>query len=379
MEQRVEVKPINFICHALFIFSLGASSYLCLIPGPRKLGFFCGDESIRYPYKNSTIPMPLLHATFYIILIPMLIFVERCCTKYLYSKYSSKLPMKFECYGHNISATVVRVIRFFLISQLGYMIDIFLLNITKYSTGRLRPHFLDVCRSSVNTSTISQCGDAATYVEHYMCLGRDEKRITDARLSFFSGHTSHSFYWAMFFSLYLHARIGRTYRTSVAFPVLYTLLFGLAAFVGYSRIFDNKHHVIDVVTGALEGSIVAALMGSIVAALMVLVFFRHQFFDINFKPHQIKDKTSNSESSSETDSEANIECNSITTKVTSVDVNINPVPENQVIEIPLNDDEILPPPSVAVVNEEKPKRRESTTQTDVVVRPKILKHTESHV
>lgn len=81
------------------------------------------------------------------------------------------------------------------------MIDIFLLNITKYSTGRLRPHFLDVCRSSVNTSTISQCGDAATYVEHYMCLGRDEKRITDARLSFFSGHTSHSFYWAMFFSV----------------------------------------------------------------------------------------------------------------------------------------------------------------------------------
>lgn len=112
---------------------------------------------------------------------------------------------------------------------------------------------------------------------------------------------------------------------------------------------------------------------------MVLVFFRHQFFDINFKPHQIKDKTSNSESSSETDSEANIECNSITTKVTSVDVNINPVPETQVIEIPLNDDEILPPPSVAVVNEEKTKRRESTTQTDVVVRPKILKHTESHV
>uniref|UniRef100_A0AC35EXK0 Phosphatidic acid phosphatase type 2/haloperoxidase domain-containing protein n=1 Tax=Panagrolaimus sp. PS1159 TaxID=55785 RepID=A0AC35EXK0_9BILA len=256
--------------------------------------------------------------------------------------------MKFECYGHNISATVVRVIRFFLISQLGYMIDIFLLNITKYSTGRLRPHFLDVCRSSVNTSTIAQCGDAATYVQHYI------------------GHTSHSFYWAMFFSLYLHSRIGRTYRTSVAFPVLYTLLFGLAAFVGYSRIFDHKHHVIDVVTGALEGSIVAGLM--------VLVFFRHQFFDLNFKPHQIK-ANNNSESSSETDSEANIECNSVTTKVTTVDV--NPAPQSEVIEIQLDDDdEIIPPP---IVNKETAKRRESTTQTDTVIRPKIIKHTESHV
>uniref|UniRef100_A0A914PVX7 Phosphatidic acid phosphatase type 2/haloperoxidase domain-containing protein n=1 Tax=Panagrolaimus davidi TaxID=227884 RepID=A0A914PVX7_9BILA len=337
-----------------------------MIPGPRKLGFFCGDESIRLPYKESTIPMPLLHAIFYILWIPMLIYTEYCCSKYLYSKYSSKLPMKFECYGHNISATIVRVIRFFLISQLGYMIDIFLLNITKYSTGRLRPHFLDVCRSSVNTSTIAQCGDAATYVQHYMCLGNDQKRITDARLSFFSGHTSHSFYWAMFFSLYLHSRIGRTYRTSVAFPVLYTLLFGLAAFVGYSRIFDNKHHVIDVVTGALEGSAVAGLM--------VLVFFRHQFFDINFIPHEIK-ANNNSESSSETDSEANIECNSVTTKVTTVDV--NPAPESEVIEIQLDDDdEIIPPP---IVKKETAKRRESTTQTDTVIRPKIIKHTESHV
>ena len=109
---------------------------------------------------------------------------------------------------------------------------------------------------------------------------------------------------------------------------------------------------------------------------MVLVFFRHQFFDLDFKPHSIRDvtKSSTSESSSETDSETNVEINSITTKVTTVD--INPVPESEVIEIPL-DDEIPPPPS-NVVGESKIKNS-IVTPNEIVIKPKILQRAESNV
>lgn len=85
-----------------------------------------------------------------------------------------------------------------VISQLGFVIELVILNITKYSVGRLRPNFLAVCKPSINTSTIAACGDAATYIQHYICLGKDQALIKDGRLSFFSGHTSHAFYYAAF-------------------------------------------------------------------------------------------------------------------------------------------------------------------------------------
>ena len=106
---------------------------------------------------------------------------------------------------------------------------------------------------------------------------------------------------------------------------------------------------------------------------MVLVFFRHQFFDIVFTPYEIKahcEKSSDSEASSETDSNTNAETNSITTRVT---VEINPVSESEVIEIPLDDDE------VPVAVDQKQKELKPGASFEGVIRPKILQRVESHV
>uniref|UniRef100_A0A7E4WAY9 AcidPPc domain-containing protein n=1 Tax=Panagrellus redivivus TaxID=6233 RepID=A0A7E4WAY9_PANRE len=268
-----EVKPLQLICQAALIFTFGASSYLTVVFGPRKRGFFCGDESIHYPFLYSTVPMAALHIGFYALLIPTIISVEYYCSRYIYPKFSSKLPKKYECNGYPIHAGLVRGVQFFLISQLGYMIDIFFLNITKYSVGRLRPHFLAVCRPSINVSTVEACGGATTYIEHYLCLGKDDGKMVDARLSFYSGHTSHSFYWAVFISLYLYARISRRHKGSVCFVLLSTLLVAIAALIGYSRVSDNKHHVSDVAVGAAAGTLIAALM---------FYIFRRLFFDVIF-------------------------------------------------------------------------------------------------
>ncbi|KAE9552227.1 hypothetical protein FO519_004571 [Halicephalobus sp. NKZ332] len=236
-----QVKPIVIIAQIMMIYAFGALSYLALV------------------------------------VVPTIILIETACEKYRYGRYESRLPIKFECNGFIIPGVIVRFVRFFLISQLGFMIEIFMLNITKYSVGRLRPHFLAVCKPSVNTSTIASCGDAATYIQHYICLGKDQALIKDARLSFFSGHTSHAFYYAFFLVIYMHCRFGRTMRTSVFFPIIYALLISAAAFVGYSRVNDNKHHVGDVIAGAFIGILVAICM---------LILFHHQFFDIIFDKKQ---------------------------------------------------------------------------------------------
>ena len=49
-------------------------------------------------------------------------------------------------------------------------------------------------------------------------------------------------------------------RTSVFFPIIYAILISAAAFVGYSRINDNKHHVTDVIAGSVMGMVIAIFM-----------------------------------------------------------------------------------------------------------------------
>lgn len=72
------------------------------------------------------------------------------------------------------------------------MITMWLYQLCKYSVGRLRPHFLDVCQPDTTDCV------ANTYVDTYVCLGTDAKKLKDARLSFFSGHCATSFYYATF-------------------------------------------------------------------------------------------------------------------------------------------------------------------------------------
>ena len=108
-----QVKPIVIIAQTMMIYAFGALSYLALVIGPKKRGFFCGDESIRYPYRDSTIPIPFLYLGCYVLLIPTILIIETLCEKYRYTRYQSKLPIKFECNGFIIPGIIVRFVRFF--------------------------------------------------------------------------------------------------------------------------------------------------------------------------------------------------------------------------------------------------------------------------
>merc|ERR1712038_2137863 len=110
--------------------------------------------------------------------------------------------------------------------SLGYLVGAALTptftDIIKYTTGRLRPHFLDVCQPNweeIDCSTDGNGGGSfPRYIEadKYRCLGNQEvfpemdereSALKDARLSFPSGHASFSFQTSVFIVLYLQARI----------------------------------------------------------------------------------------------------------------------------------------------------------------------------
>lgn len=68
-------------------------------------------------------------------------------------------------------------------------------DISKYSIGRLRPHFLDRCKPMLSDGTIinrtSKCSDPYTYIINYECSGTATmKEMRDSHLSFMSGHSS---------------------------------------------------------------------------------------------------------------------------------------------------------------------------------------------
>uniref|UniRef100_A0A6I8P1A3 Phospholipid phosphatase 1 n=1 Tax=Ornithorhynchus anatinus TaxID=9258 RepID=A0A6I8P1A3_ORNAN len=156
---------------------------------------------------------------------------------------------------NNYIATIYKAIGTFVF---GAAASQSLTDIAKYSIGRLRPHFLAVCQPDWDKINCSQ-----GYIENFPCLG-NPVRVNEGRLSFYSGHSSFSMYCMLFLALYLQARMKGDWAR-LARP---TIQFGLVAssiYVGLSRVSDYKHHWSDVLTGLVQGAVVAVLIVSMKA------------------------------------------------------------------------------------------------------------------
>lgn len=213
---------------------------------------FCTDESIKYPYKEDTIPYALLGG----IVIPFCIIVM--ITGETLSVYFNVLHSNSFVSNHYI-ATVYKAVGAFLF---GASASQSLTDIAKYSIGRLRPHFLAVCNpdwSKIN------CSDG--YIENFVCQGNEQK-VREGRLSFYSGHSSFSMYCMLFVALYLQARMKGDWARLLR-PMLQFGLVALSIYVGLSRVSDYKHHWSDVLIGLIQGAVVAILV-----VLYVTDFFK---------------------------------------------------------------------------------------------------------
>ncbi|EHA99009.1 Lipid phosphate phosphohydrolase 3 [Heterocephalus glaber] len=208
---------------------------------PYHRGFYCSDESIKYPLKTrETINDAVLCTVGIVIAILAIITGEFYRIYYLKEKSRSTIQNPYV-------AALYKQVGCFLF---GCAISQSFTDIAKVSIGRLRPYFLSICDPDISQINCSQ-----GYIQNYQCRGPDNK-VQEARKSFFSGHASFSMYTMLYLVLYLQARF--TWRGArLLRPLLQFTLIMMAFYTGLSRISDHKHHPSDVLAGFAQGALVA--------------------------------------------------------------------------------------------------------------------------
>jgi phosphatidate phosphatase len=165
-----------------------------------------------------------------------------------------------------VHSRVVTALRIGLYFVFATGITTLLTFIATFTIGRLRPHFLDVCKPEWDDIECKTPHGSPAYVTEYKCLGDSERfgenadrQVEEARKSFLSGHTSISFQSMTFIILYLQARLAFPCSETFILPFLQLCAFCFAFFTALSRVMDNAHHPTDVLAGSILGILVQAV------------------------------------------------------------------------------------------------------------------------
>ncbi|GIY06861.1 putative phosphatidate phosphatase [Caerostris extrusa] len=216
---------------------------------PFKRGYFCDDETIRYPYKESTVSDTALYlgglsfGIFSIILCEILPKFPR----------NSEIESELHLCDRKVPSVALSIYSSTHVFLFGVCIVEVLTNFIKYTLGRLRPNFIDVCQSDFNCSSLD---DPYMYITNYTCTNPETYSVNDSRLSFPSGHSSIAGYVALFSIMYIHKYFFCVY-TRLLKRILQFILLLIATYTVVSRIEDNKHHWSDVIGGLTVGIIIA--------------------------------------------------------------------------------------------------------------------------
>ncbi|KAL4225651.1 Phosphatidate phosphatase [Mactra antiquata] len=238
------------------VFIIGVGGIILLLfrvlGNPHHRGFFCDDQSLMYPFYESTVPSALMYAVGFIIALLLMCGCE-CIRIYRSKDYEQQFSISSGLISRHW-ILVYKVYMAFKPFVYGAVIEHVVTDIGKYSIGRLRPHFFDVCQLNMNSINCT-----AGYIEQYTCNGDDSNRIREMRLSFPSGHSSFSTYVASYLMIYIQRRFTFM-KYHLIRPCIQTLLFSAAFYTCLSRVTDNKHHHTDVMAGATIGIVAAVLV-----------------------------------------------------------------------------------------------------------------------
>uniref|UniRef100_A0A914CBA1 Phosphatidic acid phosphatase type 2/haloperoxidase domain-containing protein n=1 Tax=Acrobeloides nanus TaxID=290746 RepID=A0A914CBA1_9BILA len=245
---------------------------------PYKRGFYCDDESIRYPYRGSTVSRQMLIVVG--ILIPCaLIIATEVFRAVLWEKKCVHQFKAYRCRQYNVHRLIVRLYVFIGYFFLGICFNQLLCDIAKYTIGRQRPHFMEVCKPNIG---YNNCANDHKYITDYVCTGENKYWIHESQLSFYSGHSAFSFFAAWYTTFYLQARLYKPLYSRLVVPVIQFALFFGAFYVAYTRIskpaytslytadwssLDYKHHWSDVLVGSIVGSATGIIVALYVAEL----------------------------------------------------------------------------------------------------------------
>uniref|UniRef100_A0A182QVZ1 Phosphatidic acid phosphatase type 2/haloperoxidase domain-containing protein n=1 Tax=Anopheles farauti TaxID=69004 RepID=A0A182QVZ1_9DIPT len=231
-----------------------------LVGDPFKRGFFCDDESLMHPFHDSTVTNWMLYIIGIALPVIVIIITElfRARTK----KSTETLSLKV--WNTDIPFWVVQAYKSIGMFGFGAAVSQLLTDVGKYTIGRLRPHFIDVCRPRMPDGTT--CTDAINqgrYITDFVCTSEKSsaRMLKEMRLSFPSGHSSFSMYTLIFCAIFLQARMN--WRGSKLLKHFFQfLLILLAWYTCLSRISDYKHHWSDVLAGGVLGATVALVVSN---------------------------------------------------------------------------------------------------------------------
>ena len=249
------LNTVVFLC-SLALFIILESG---IIP-PNRNGFFCSDNSISYPLKDSTISTGMLIMINVVVSITVIVIVEQVIT--FENNQSETINSKKEqtWLAWILEANhlwPIRVTKVALLLTWYIMANTSVTDVIKLTVGRLRPHFMSVCNPNVNCSN----GDRNYYHLEYVCENITLKEETDTRLSFPSGHASMSATVMGFVIVYVQIRCNPPERFILLKPIIYLAMVILAVWISMTRVSDFQHHLDDVIFGFLQGTLIGILGG----------------------------------------------------------------------------------------------------------------------
>jgi len=140
----------------------------------------------------------------------------------------------------------------------GAAMNQFITDVGKYSIGRLRPHFLDVCKPDWSKfNCTDERGNYVFIIDDVCTVAEGTFKAKQSRLSFPSGHSSFSAFLMVFLALYIEAKLVLPKTSKFLKPFIQSVLILMALYTGFSRVSDYKHHWSDVLAGLFLGTSVA--------------------------------------------------------------------------------------------------------------------------
>ncbi|XP_021950494.1 putative phosphatidate phosphatase isoform X1 [Folsomia candida] len=227
---------------------------------PIRRGFYCTDESIRYPFHDSTIPNWMLYI--YTFTIP---FVVISLTEFLSHRRSRSTGTFL---SRPVPIWFLHMYRSFVDFLFGCVASQLMTDVGKYTMGRLRPNFIAVCNPNITLTHCDMYGNK--YITDYKCQD-SQNDAKESRVSFPSGHSSFSAYTMFYVAIYVQLRWNvmnkRSHLRLIKCGIQICLIL-IAYYTALSRVMDNKHHWSDVSAGALIGVVTASLTARYVSSLM---------------------------------------------------------------------------------------------------------------
>ncbi|KAJ7352753.1 hypothetical protein OS493_034104 [Desmophyllum pertusum] len=170
-----------------------------LVAVPYHRGFYCDDESINKPYKDSTVSSSVLYSVGFALAYLVIAVTEWNNQR---NEERSGNDIHFKIGRFKFNSLCIKLCSLFGSFAFGGLTSVFVTDIGKYTVGRLRPHFLSICKAP--SSLFINCSH--TYILDDVCTG-DPGLLREGRLSFPSGHASFSAYAVTFIILYMEAMI----------------------------------------------------------------------------------------------------------------------------------------------------------------------------